>query len=103
MDDKNSLKKKSAALALAVSMVVANPLVLTGCNDHNNIQAQNQNNEENNEEEHHSAASSPFIFHSSSSSSSVKKGDDSSSGWHSWTTPNSSGDYSGVHSTSVVG
>jgi len=45
MDDKNSLKKKSAALALAVSMVVANPLVLTGCNDHNNIQAQNQNNE----------------------------------------------------------
>lgn len=103
MDDKNSLKKKSAALALAVSIVVSNPLALTGCGEHNNIQAQNQNNEENNEQEHHSAASSPFIFHSSSGSSSVKNSDDSSSGWHSWTTPNSSGEYSGVHSTSVVG
>lgn len=102
MDDKNSLKKKSAALALAVSIVVSNPLALTGCSEHN-IQTQNQNNEENNEQEHHSAASSPFIFHSSGGSSSVKKDNDSSSGWHSWTTPNSRGDYSGVHSTSVVG
>ncbi|KZL89633.1 hypothetical protein CLMAG_51330 [Clostridium magnum DSM 2767] len=38
MDKNNSWKQKSAALTLAVSMIMVNPIALSGCNSSNNTQ-----------------------------------------------------------------
>jgi len=118
MDKNNSWKQKSAALTLAVSMIMVNPIALSGCNSSNNTQvknsaSQNQNivsNEDKEEEEEQGSSysgggghsSSPFIFNSSSTSSSGSStiSNQSPSSWHAWTKPSSSGGYSGVHATS---
>lgn len=116
MDNNKSWKQKSAALTLAVSMVIANPLALTGCNSSHdagiNTKNQSQNIEEDKDkdkEEQQSSSttyhsSSPFIFTSSGSSNSKSSSiNETPSGWHAWTTPNSNGGYSGVHAGSVSG
>lgn len=126
METNNSWKQKSAALTLAVSMVIVNPIALSGCSSSNNAQlknAQNQTQNVNNDkdkdkedEEQNSSGgsggSSSVYYHSSSpfrfSSSGKSKGTstistDSTSSWHAWTTPSSSGGYSGVHAGSVSG
>lgn len=124
MDKNNSWKQKSAALTLAVSMIMVNPIALSGCNSSNKTQIknatnQNQNvvNDKEDEEEDEqqdgysgssgggggsSYRSSPFKFSSSKTSSSKSSSisSQSSSGWHAWTTPSSSGKYSGVHASS---
>lgn len=108
MDKNKSWKKKSAALTLAVSMVLTNPLALTGCS--NNHVSQQQQQEEDKEEENQGQSTyyrshSPFIFTNSTSSGGGAAGSSfkskTSNGWHAWTTPNSDGGYSGVHSGSV--
>lgn len=127
MDKNNSWKQKSAALTLAVSMVMVNPIALSGCSSSNNAQIKNSANQSQNiakdkdkdkeDEEQQSGSSgsysggggghssSPFRFNSSSGSSSNNSSvsSESSSGWHAWTTPSSSGGYSGVHAGSVAG
>lgn len=120
MDKKNSWKQKSAALTLAVSMVIANPLALTGCSssDASKInssknQSQNINKDKDKEDEDQQQnasggsvghASSPFIFNSSSGTKTGAStiSNESSSGWHVWTTPSSSGGYSGIHASSAA-
>lgn len=93
MDKNKSWKQKSAALSLAVSMVIANPLALTGCgsshDSQSNIKNQSQNidkDKDKDEEQNQSTtyhSSSPFIFVSpkgyAGNSSSVNE---SNSGWH---------------------
>jgi len=118
MDKNNSWKQKSAALTLAVSMIMVNPIALSGCNSSNNAQiknsaSQNQNIAKDKDEEEEeqqgsysgggiSHSSSPFRFGSSSTSSSKNStvSSQSSTGWHAWTIPSSSGGYSGVHASS---
>jgi hypothetical protein len=115
----NKNKKKSVALAMAVSMVVANPLFTTGCSQSQpKIVVDEEIMEKEEEEQQQSSGgggyvfsgsgryNSPFIFHSSvNNSTGTTGGTISSSGWKTWTTSSGSSikskGYSGVRMSSL--
>lgn len=110
-------KSKSVALAMVVSMVVANPLFATGCQQRQPKIVVDEEQMEKEEEQQKSSGgnfifsgngryNSPFIFNNSIiNSSDTTGGTISSAGWKTWTTDTStsirSGSYSGVRMSSL--
>jgi hypothetical protein len=123
MSEENKTKKKAVALAMVVSMVVANPLFATGCEQKQPRIIVDEEEMEKEEEQIVTSGgggggtyiysgsgrhSSPFIFRNplsniNSSGSTGSSGTITSAGWKTWTTPatiKSSGGYSGIRSSS---
>jgi hypothetical protein len=114
----NKSKKKSVALAMVVSMVVANPLFTAGCEQRQPKIVVDEEQMEKEEEQMKSSGGgsyifsgggryySPFIFNSSAKSSTGTTGETiSAAGWKTWTTNTGtsikSGGYSGVRMSSL--
>ncbi|WP_035795379.1 hypothetical protein [Clostridium akagii] len=111
MSDKEKTgKTKALALALAVSVAMVNPLLLSGCTNPYTVVDEDQmkNKQDNNSTVLYGGGYySPFIFTNISANrylfnqnTTVNKNSGSSGaaggGWKTWTS-SSSGDYSGVH------
>lgn len=106
-------RSKAAALAMVVSMVIANPLIETGCEpsqpkivvDEEQLQQQQDKDKDQNNSNTvvygGGYGGSPFIFHSysinSNSGSTGGESTVSSGSWKTWTAPASEGSYSGIH------
>jgi hypothetical protein len=109
-EKENKNKSKAVALAMVVSMVLANPLFETGCEKKPPRVVVDEEEMQKEEQQNNSSSPiisggggyhTPFIFHSYSTSSSGET--ISNGGWKSWSASTiEKGGYSGVHLSSSL-